>query len=149
MRVSVFRSIRTAAAVASLLAGLVGVQACGDNPLKPSDFGIEVTDLVVGSGSEARIGRGVTVHYTLWLLDDNQPERKGQQIETTVGGQPFSFALGYGQVIRGWDIGIPGMKVGGKRRLIIPPGQAYGSAARGEIPPNSTLVFDIDLLGLF
>ena len=91
----------------------------------------------------------MTVHYTLWLFDDTKPEGKGAQLQTTVGGAPFSFALGYGQVIAGWDIGLDGMKVGGTRRLVIPPEVAYGAAGSGQIPGNATLVFDIQLIGVF
>lgn len=105
------------------------------------------TDLRVGTGADATAGRRVTVHYTGWLYDHTRPELKGQQFETSVGRQPFSFPLGAGQVIRGWDQGVAGMKVGGQRRLVIPPDLAYGSAgAGGVIPPNATLVFDIELL---
>jgi FKBP-type peptidyl-prolyl cis-trans isomerase FkpA len=104
------------------------------------------TDLVVGTGAEAINGRRLTVHYTLWLYDPARPESKGQQLQTSVGGSPFPFVLGAGGVIRGWDQGVPGMKVGGTRRLIIPPSLAYGASGQGSIPPNATLVFDIQLL---
>lgn len=133
-------------AVAALL---VGAAACGENPLSPSEYGIEVTDLVVGTGTEIKIGRGATVFYTLWLSDPSRPEGKGTQLETNVGGQAFSFAVGYNQVISGWDLGIPGMKVGGTRRLVIPPDQAYGSSSSATIPANSTLVFEIQLVGVY
>lgn len=105
------------------------------------------TDLRVGTGADALAGRRVTVHYTGWLYDPTQPAQKGREFETSVGRQPFPFTLGAGQVIRGWDQGVAGMKVGGQRRLVIPPDLAYGSAgAQGVIPPNATLVFDIELL---
>lgn len=143
------RSIRSFTVAVSLL-GVLAVSACkADNPLDPSKFGIEVTDLVVGSGTELRIGRGATVHYTLWLFDESQPERKGAQVETTQGGSPFSFAVGYGQVISGLDIGMPGMRVGGTRRLVIPPTQAYGASVRPNIPANSTLIFELQLIGVY
>jgi FKBP-type peptidyl-prolyl cis-trans isomerase FkpA len=104
-------------------------------------------DVRVGAGADAVAGRRVTVNYTGWLYDPSRPENKGQQFDTSVGRQPFTFTLGAGQVIRGWDQGVTGMKVGGQRRLTIPPDLAYGSSgAGGVIPPNATLVFDVDLL---
>ena len=148
MQYPLSRTLR--AALAALLVTLAGgAAACGDNPLDPSNFNVQVSDLVVGTGTEARIGRGVTVHYTLWLHDAGQPEGKGQQIQTTVGGQPFSALLGYGYVISGWEVGLPGMKVGGVRRLVVPPEEAYGGIGQGAIPPNATLVFEVELLGVY
>jgi FKBP-type peptidyl-prolyl cis-trans isomerase FkpA len=106
------------------------------------------TDLRIGTGADALAGRRVTVHYTGWLYDPTRPDFKGRQFETSVGGPPISFPLGAGQVIRGWDQGFAGMKVGGQRRLVIPPDLAYGStgSSGGVIPPNATLVFDIELI---
>ncbi|MDR3608299.1 MAG: FKBP-type peptidyl-prolyl cis-trans isomerase [Oligoflexia bacterium] len=99
-------------------------------------------DLQVGNGAEAAAGKTVTVHYTGWLTNgtkfDSSVDRK----------QPFSFKLGAGQVISGWDQGVAGMKVGGKRRLTIPPQLGYGARGVGPIPPNSTLVFEVELLGV-
>lgn len=88
----------------------------------------------------------MTVHYTGWLYDPAGPEQKGQQFDSSIGGQPFAFTLGSGLVIAGWDRGVAGMRVGGRRRLVIPAELAYGSSGRGGIPPNATLVFDIELL---
>lgn len=138
-----------ARAAAVVLALALGAAACGDSPLDPSNFGVQVTDLTVGTGTEARIGRGVTVYYTLWLHDASQPEGKGQQVESNVGGTAFSTLLGYGAVISGWEVGIPGMKVGGLRRLVVPPEEAYGAGGQGDIPPNATLVFEIELIGVY
>ena len=140
---------RRAGIVLLALTLATGAAACGDNPLDPSTYGVEVIDLRVGTGSEVRLGRGVTVHYTLWLYDSGQPENKGQQLQTTAGGQPYSTIIGYCYVIPGWEVGIPGMKVGGLRRLVVPPEQAYGSAGSGAIPPNATLVFEVELLGIY
>ncbi len=105
-------------------------------------------DLRVGPGDQAATGQVVTVHYTGWLYDENATERKGLQFDSSAGGAPFTFALGFGQVIGGWDQGLPGMRVGGLRRLVIPPSLAYGDARTGPIPPNATLVFDIELVGV-
>ena len=105
-------------------------------------------DLVVGQGREAEAGTNVTVHYTGWLYDPSAADTRGQKFDSSVDrGEPFVFFLGGGQVIQGWDEGVAGMKVGGKRTLIIPPEMGYGaSGAGGVIPPNATLVFDVELL---
>lgn len=102
----------------------------------------------VGTGTEAQRGHRVTVHYTGWLYDQSQPDRKGPQFDSSRDrDEPFAFELGAGQVIPGWDEGVPGMRVGGQRTLTIPPQMAYGaSGAGGVIPPNATLLFDIELL---
>lgn len=105
-------------------------------------------DIVVGSGSEAQPGRQVTVHYTGWLYDASRDDRKGRKFDSSHDRrEPFSFRLGAGQVIRGWDEGVAGMRVGGRRTLTIPPEYGYGArGAGGVIPPNATLVFDVELL---
>lgn len=105
-------------------------------------------DTVIGEGREAEPGFMVAVHYTGWLYDENAPEHKGEKFDSSVDrGQPFEFALGAGQVIQGWDQGFAGMKIGGKRTLIIPSEMGYGArGAGGVIPPNATLVFDVELL---
>jgi len=103
-------------------------------------------DLRAGDGAEATPGSTASVNYSGWLYDPTQPEQKGRQFDTSTGRGPFAFVVGEGRVIRGWDLGVAGMKVGGQRRLIIPPELGYGSAGAGTIPPNATLVFDIELL---
>jgi FKBP-type peptidyl-prolyl cis-trans isomerase FkpA len=101
---------------------------------------LEIEELEEGTGTEAKSGDTVSVHYTGWLTD-------GTQFDSSRDGDPFTFVLGQGQVIPGWDEGVQGMKEGGKRRLTIPPDMAYGEAgAGGVIPPNATLVFDVELL---
>jgi len=96
----------------------------------------------VGTGTQAFAGNRITVAYTGWLYDGARPEGKGTQFDSNTS---YSFVLGTGAVIRGWDQGVPGMRVGGQRRLVLPPELAYGSAGRSPIPPNATLVFDITL----
>lgn len=105
--------------------------------------GLKYVDRVVGTGDEAVAGKTVNVHYTGWL-------ENGKQFDSSVDrGQPFSFPLGAGRVIKGWDEGVQGMKVGGKRKLTIPSDLGYGSrGAGGVIPPNATLIFDVELLGV-
>ena len=112
--------------------------------------GLQKIDTVVGSGAEATPGKSVSVHYTGWLQDASRPDGHGKKFDSSVDRrQPFDFNLGAGQVIRGWDEGVAGMRVGGKRTLVIPPEMGYGSrGAGGAIPPNATLVFDVELLGV-
>jgi FKBP-type peptidyl-prolyl cis-trans isomerase FkpA len=107
-------------------------------------------DTEVGSGAEAVPGTNVTVHYTGWLYDENAADRHGQKFDSSLDrGEPFTFPLGGGRVIRGWDEGVAGMKVGGKRTLMIPAEYGYGArGAGGVIPPNASLVFDVELLGV-
>ena len=107
-------------------------------------------DTKVGTGEEAVVGKMVEVHYTGWLYDPSKPDKKGAKFDSSRDrGTPFSFLLGAGRVIKGWDRGVVGMKVGGQRTLIIPPSMAYGAQGAGNvIPPNATLIFDVELLGL-
>jgi FKBP-type peptidyl-prolyl cis-trans isomerase FkpA len=108
------------------------------------------TDQKLGDGAEAQIGNSVKVHYTGWLYDPDKPEGHGSKFDSSLDrGDPFEFFLGGGQVIQGWEDGVQGMKVGGKRTLIIPSRMAYGErGAGGVIPPGATLVFDVELLGI-
>ena len=105
------------------------------------------TDARVGRGKEAVAGATVVVNYTGWLQDTSAPNGRGKQFDSSIGRGPFSFPLGAGRVIKGWDEGVAGMKVGGKRTLIIPAELGYGArGAGGVIPPNATLIFDVELL---
>lgn len=127
------------------VAPLLLMAACGSNndtPTGPSQP-LVVEDLVVGTGAAAAVGNTLTVNYTGTFLD-------GSKFDSSLdpGRTPFSFILGAGQVIAGWDQGLAGMKVGGKRKLTIPPELAYGSTGKGSIPPNTTLVFVVDLLSV-
>lgn len=106
------------------------------------DGTLEKTDLVVGTGAEAATGKKVTVHYTGTLTD-------GTKFDSSLDrNEPFSFTIGEGRVIQGWEQGLPGMKVGGKRKLVIPPSLGYGDQAAGSIPPSSVLIFEIELLNV-
>lgn len=110
-----------------------------ENP-QITESGLIISDLVVGDGDEAKAGQTVTVNYTGTL-------ENGEQFDTSIGRAPFSFPLGGGRVIKGWDEGVAGMMVGGKRKLTIPPELGYGSRGAGNvIPPNATLIFEIELL---
>ena len=145
--------MRTMLAVPARIALVVALSlsavACGgDNrstgPTPPS-APFSAMDLREGTGTTATQGRTVTVSYTGWLFDPSRPESKGTQFDSQGS---FTFQLGVGRVIPGWEQGIPGMKVGGQRRLIIPPNLGYGSQMVGSIPPNSTLVFDVMMLNV-
>ncbi len=109
-----------------------------------------MTDITEGTGTMAVSGKQVTVHYTGWLFDPKAPENKGKKFDSSRDrGDPFGFPLGAGHVIQGWDRGVAGMRVGGHRRLTIPPEFGYGArGAGGVIPPNATLLFDVELLAV-
>ena len=111
---------------------------------------LQMTDVVVGTGSEATKGKTVSVHYTGWLYNPSAADHHGTKFDSSRDrNEPFGFGLGAGQVIAGWDQGVAGMKVGGKRTLVIPPALGYGGrGAGGVIPPNAVLVFDVELLGV-
>ena len=125
---------------------LLALAACGgggDSATAPTGGGtLVIEDLVVGTGATAAVGDTVNVHYIGTLTNGTKFDSSYDR------GQTFAFRIGAGQVIAGWDQGIPGMKVGGKRRLTIPPSLAYGNQAVGSIPPNSTLVFDVELVSI-
>ena len=148
-----------------LAAFAVAVPASGQSPGKSSvesppvssttvsNFGANVTELKIidqkqGTGAEAIAGKTAVVHYTGWLYDPAAPDGHGKKFDSSVDrGVPFGFLLGSGKVIKGWDEGVAGMKVGGKRTLVIPPQKAYGErGAGGVIPPNATLLFDVELI---
>jgi FKBP-type peptidyl-prolyl cis-trans isomerase FkpA len=118
-----------------------------------SKFGAKVTDLQIidqkqGTGTEAIAGKAVVVHYTGWLYNPAAADGHGAKFDSSLDRNvPFGFFLGSGKVIKGWDEGVAGMKIGGKRTLVIPPNKAYGErGAGGVIPPNATLVFDVELI---
>jgi FKBP-type peptidyl-prolyl cis-trans isomerase FkpA len=127
--------------VASILAA-----GCSTSPTAPSGEVFSKTDIRVGTGVDATSTSVVSVNYTGWFYDASKADKKGLQFDTSYGREAFLLQLGAGGVIDGWEQGIPGMRVGGQRRLVIPPSLAYGPNRYGVIPPNATLVFDIELL---
>ncbi len=134
--------LRTVFSLSSILAFAVFIPACGSTSPSSSGSGsLEVVDLTVGTGAVAATGDTLTVNYTGTFLN-------GNVFDTSIGRGPFTFRLGVGGVIKGWDQGLVGMRVGGKRRLTIPPDLAYGSQGQGTIPGNATLKFDVDLLSI-
>jgi len=139
-------------AFAAVLA-LALLPAAAQTPAGSASAPAEIKELVikdtkVGEGKVAEKEKAVLVHYTGWLYDPKAPDQKGKQFDSSVGRPtPFSFLIGRGKVIKGWDEGVPGMKKGGKRTLIIPPSMAYGErGAGGVIPPNATLLFEVELI---
>ena len=132
----------------SLIAGaaLIAMSTAANAETVTLPSGLQYQDEVVGTGPEPKAGQQVTVQYTGWL---DESGKKGKKFDSSRDrNQPFSFPLGAGQVIRGWDEGVATMKTGGKRTLIIPPELGYGArGAGGVIPPNATLIFDVELLG--
>jgi peptidylprolyl isomerase len=144
------RRLATLGIVSALTSAFLGgasttatAQEAGKTMTTPS--GLQITDTTVGTGATPKPGQTAVVHYTGWLYQDGA---KGRKFDSSVDrGQPFSFPLGRQQVIAGWDEGVASMKVGGKRTLIIPPQLGYGArGAGGVIPPNATLMFDVELL---
>jgi FKBP-type peptidyl-prolyl cis-trans isomerase FkpA len=141
-------------AIAWLVAGaLLGCKpASNDTPAATASAvsTLESTDLTRGAGAAVAAGQFAVVQYTGWLYEPSAPDHKGKEFDSSLkGGTPFRFQLGAGQVIKGWDQGVAGMQIGGKRRLVIPPDLAYGDRGAGDvIPPGATLVFDVDLVGI-
>ncbi len=134
-----------------LAAGMVVLSGCSETPaptnMKTGAVAFAQTDVVVGEGKEALVGKGVSVHYTGWLYDDSATDHKGKKFDSSRDrSQPFTFPLGAGRVIKGWDQGVVGMKEGGQRTLVIPASLGYGTRGAGSIPANATLIFDVELL---
>ncbi len=149
------KTIFLASALLIAMLSVSGCKADSKSSTKESAMTQNVTELikkdtVLGEGREAEAGFNVTVHYTGWLYDPSKPDGKGKKFDSSVDRhEPFVFFLGGGQVIQGWEEGFSGMKIGGKRTLIIPPNMGYGPYGAGAvIPPNATLIFDVELLGI-
>jgi peptidylprolyl isomerase len=145
--------LRVTTPIAIVLAGIVAAvaptpaaaQTTGATMTTPS--GLKITDTQAGTGATPKTGQTCVMHYTGWLYQDG---KKGAKFDSSVDrGQPFEFPIGTGRVIKGWDEGVASMKVGGKRTLIIPPELGYGARGAGNvIPPNATLLFEVELLGV-
>ncbi|MEQ1712290.1 MAG: FKBP-type peptidyl-prolyl cis-trans isomerase [Hyphomicrobium sp.] len=144
----------TFASAAALFFTVVVVAAPASTQAQPTEktmtvtaSGLRIEDTTVGTGVSPKTGQTCKMHYTGWLYENGV---KGKKFDSSVDrGQPFAFSIGTGQVIKGWDEGVASMKVGGKRTLIIPPALGYGArGAGGVIPPNATLMFDVELLGV-
>lgn len=127
------------------LAGLAGAARCGSPTTPSQNVPFSQTDIVVGTGDTATTGHQASVSYTGWIYDSTKADHKGKQFDQSGS---FTFTIGTGGVIAGWDQGVPGMKVGGTRLLVIPPSLGYGSKANGPIPANSTLLFELTLFGV-
>jgi FKBP-type peptidyl-prolyl cis-trans isomerase FkpA len=140
-----------------LLASLIVVvcAACTEKPAAPpvpasAVNSLEIVDLQAGEGASIAAGERAVVQYTGWLYEASAPDKKGEEFDSSRrAGEPFRFAVGAGQVIKGWDQGVVGMKIGGRRRLTIPADLAYGeNGAGGVIPPGAALVFEVELVGI-
>jgi len=146
-------SALTSAVLAAAIAGIVAIGASTAAMAQPTgktmttQTGLQITDIKVGTGATPKPGQICVMHYTGWLYQDGA---KGKKFDSSVDrGEPFEFPIGKQRVIAGWDEGVASMKVGGKRTLIIPPALGYGArGAGGVIPPNATLIFDVELLDL-
>ena len=148
MRVALVACVTLLGAVVPAVAQTTNTQR--DSKLDATPQALQKIDIKQGDGAEAVPGKAVVVHYTGWLYDTSKPDSHGAKFDSSRDrNDPFSFALGAGQVIRGWDDGVAGMKVGGQRTLVIPPAMGYGARGAGRvIPPNATLIFDVELLGV-
>src|SRR2546430_4044741 len=151
------RCLALAFAAATILfeqSGITLAQTPGTTPTSPESkmdakiTQLQKTDTLVGTGTEAIPGKVAVVHYTGWLYDPGLADKKGRKFDSSLDRpSPFSFPLGGGRVIRGWDEGVAGMRVGGRRTLVIPPEMAYGSrGAGGVIPPDATLIFEVEIV---
>ncbi len=132
------------------LAAMITLTACEKSIAPPGITKFVQTDTLIGGGTEAKTGMKVTVHYTGWLYDETLADKKGTQFDSSHNrNKPFDFTLGAGRVIKGWDQGVAGMKVGGKRTLMIPPQLGYGSRGAGSaIPANASLLFEVELVAV-
>jgi FKBP-type peptidyl-prolyl cis-trans isomerase FkpA len=132
---------------AAVLFWICLASACVGSPNAPTHFAeFSQVDLVVGTGDQAGSGLRVVVHYAGWLHDATKPDGKGGQFDSSIGLDPLSFIIGSGSTIRGFESGVSGMREGGRRRLFIPPSFGYGDSRVAQVPPNATLVFEVELL---
>lgn len=151
------KGLLTALSISALLIGCGGTKTdeikqvvTQKTSMTSSAVSFQKIDVTIGEGAVATEGQNVSVHYTGWLFEPEATDKHGTKFDSSVDrGQPFQFPLGGGRVIKGWDQGVEGMKVGGKRTLIIPPEMGYGARGAGRtIPPNAILIFDVELLGV-
>lgn len=148
------KHIRFVSLTVVLSVSIAALSGCSDStgpaPVMGGVTELVLTDVVTGTGAEAVSGKTVSVHYTGWVYDEIAADKKGAKFDSSRDrGRPFEFPLGAGRVIKGWDQGVEGMRVGGQRILTIPPELAYGSRGAGRvIPANATLIFDVELLAV-
>lgn len=141
--------VRRLAMTGAVVGMVLAVAGCISAPTTPTVTpGFTRVDLVVGTGAEAVVGSVMTVNYTGWLYDPSKSDFKGAQFDSSIGAAPFTFTLGTGSVIQGWDQGLVGMKEGGVRRLVIPPSLGYGGTRVSAIPAEASLLFDVQLISI-
>lgn len=141
------RSLGSILGLLTLALLTVAAAGCGDSPSSPSDYApYSQLDLVFGGGASAETGKILTVNYNGWLYDPAKPDKKGVQFASSVTSGLITFTAGGNEVIAGWEQGVLGMREGGLRRLVIPPSLGYGANRYSIIPPNATLVFELDLV---
>lgn len=144
---TVIRPFRSIAGFVAFICLSAFAIACSDSTTAPAaNAPFSQTDVRVGTGAAAASGNTLVVNYTGWLYDPTKTDNKGLEFDTSAGKTPLEFILGQGQVIAGFDQGLPGLRVGGLRRLVIPPSLGYGAARQGPIPANAGLVFDVELI---
>ena len=139
-------------ATKTILFSVICLTACSEKAgkLMETESGLKYLDLKAGDGTSPQAGQRVSVHYSGWLYDENQPDNKGKEFDSSrKKGRPYGFVIGVGSVIDGWDEGVLSMRVGGQRKLIIPSHLGYGEGGMGPIPPNATLVFEVELLDIY
>lgn len=146
---SVAEAVRRASGLGALMIVFAGATACVSSPMGPTRFApFSQTDLRAGTGPAVVTGDVVTVHYTGWFFDETRPEQKGAVFESSLGTAPLQVAVGSSSLIAGWNQGLPGLQVGGLRRLVIPPSLGYGGFRTGPVPPWTTLIFEIELVSI-
>jgi len=141
-----FSSCALALTLTLALAGCERAAAPAPAAADTTPVAFQKIDTVTGTGKEVGAGATAVVNYTGWLYAPNAPQQHGAKFDSSVGRSPFSFRIGGGEVIKGWDEGLVGMKVGGKRTLIVPAAMGYGDGGAGPIPPNANLIFEVELL---
>jgi FKBP-type peptidyl-prolyl cis-trans isomerase FkpA len=146
LKLSLIAAVFAIASLSGCGGGGGGADAPSSGVPVASPAALSFKDNTVGTGAEAVAGKSLKLHYTGYLYSATAADNKGAQFQTTVGGTPFSMVLGVSNVVSGFSQGVTGMKVGGKRTVLIPSSMAYGASGQGPIPPNSGVVFDLELL---
>jgi FKBP-type peptidyl-prolyl cis-trans isomerase FkpA len=147
--IPVYRTLSLLSRLAGCCVLALALTGCNNDPTSPTvNVGFQTVDVRIGTGAEAILGKTIAVHLQGWLYTNLVVDHKGTQFATTIGGEPLPLTLAEGQLIPGLVRGLPGMKVGGFRRIVIPPDLAFGSQGNGSIPGDATLIFDVELISV-